>query len=397
MSEAKHSSAGMTLIETAVVMMVIAILVAAVSTGIVASVGNARDKAALDQLSRLKQAIVGDQPRTVPPGEKSLTRHAYVGDMGGLPATLGALVSQGAATSFTVDSITQMGRGWRGPYVSTSPSDITVDPWGNALVYTIANGTSAVTGAATVATIRSKGADGQSGTSDDHVIEFYQSETLSTLNGYVKDADGLTVPGVSVQLSYATSGSIATASVTTDSTGLYTFNNVPQGLRVIQLSPKLSYVGDSANTSGGSGQTLTFQIQNLARNATSVNSITLTYNSNPPAGYKQVFILKSSNTSPSWNNIKIYDVANTVSGTTVTFTATTVNGTGVIQEPFRLDVSNQVMQVPDAAIGVIGAGGTMTFQFQNFQNSGANQDMTGVTFVATFSDGSTTQLVPVRQ
>ena len=40
------------------------------------------------------------------------------------------------------------------------------------------------------------------------MIEIYQSESLSTLNGYVKDADGLTVPGISVQLSYATSGAI---------------------------------------------------------------------------------------------------------------------------------------------------------------------------------------------
>jgi len=388
---------GMTVLEMAVVLIIIGILITAVTTGIYATVSNARDKAALDQLDRLKRGIVGDQPRSIPPGEKNITRHGYVGDMGGMPPTLGALVSQGVAPSFTVDTVTQMGVGWRGPYVSTSPSDITVDPWGQPLVYTVASGTSAVTGAPTVATIRSIGADGQSGTSDDHVIEIYQSEVLSVLNGYVKDSDGLTVPGVSVQLSFASSGIIQTATATTDSTGLYTFNNVPQGLRVLQVSPKLSYVGDSSFTSGGNGQNVTFQIQNLGRNAASISSITLTYNSNPPAGYQQVVIQKSSGTTPSWNNLTVYNVSNTLSGTTVTFTPTTINGTGVIQEPFRLDASNLVLQVPDAAIGTVGAGGSMTFQFQNFKNSGTNQDMTGVTFTAAFSDGSRLQFVPVRQ
>src|SRR5437879_513416 len=73
---------GMTMIETTVVLMIIAVLIAAATTGIYATVANARDKAAMDQLVRLKQGIVGEQPRTIPPGEKNITRHGYVGDMG---------------------------------------------------------------------------------------------------------------------------------------------------------------------------------------------------------------------------------------------------------------------------------------------------------------------------
>jgi type II secretory pathway pseudopilin PulG len=391
-----ESSAGMTLLESAVVVMVIAILVAAVSTGIYATVFNARDTAARDQLDRLKKAIVGEQPRTIPPGEKNITRHGYVGDMGGLPPTLSALISQGTQPGFQVDAVTQMPVGWRGPYVSANPSDITVDPWGQPLVYTVANGTSAVTGAATVATIRSVGADGQSGTADDHLIEIYQSEVFSTLRGYVKDSTGLTVPGISVQLLYSISGSLHTASTTTDPSGLYTFNNVPQGVRIIQLSPKLSYVANTAISSGGQGQNVTFQIQNLGQNAATISSITLTFTSNPQAVYQQVTIAASTNTSPSWNNGAIYNVANTAAGNTVTFSATSVGGTGVIQEPLRLDASNQMLQVPDVTIGSVGTGGTMTFQFKPFKSSGADRDMTGVTFIATLSDGSIIQFVPVR-
>ena len=382
----KLPSAGFTVLELSVSLMVVAILMAAVGTGIYATVLDARDKAVLDQLDRIKKAIVGE-PWTTRAGE-SLIRHGYLGDMGNLPATLSALVTQGTQATYQVDATTQIGAGWRGPYLPNSFSDLTVDPWGQGIVYTVAADISAVTGAPTVATIRSIGPDGKNGTADDRVVEIYRSEAFSTVSGYVKDASGLTVSGIGVQISYPINGTLLkpAATATTDSNGLYKFQNVPLGARVIQVSPHLSYKGNTAITTGSGGNNVQFTVQNLGQNATTITSMTVTYNTNPPAKYSQVKVDGSS-----------VFTGTAVSGTTIFFTRT-VAGTGVIQEPFRIDVANLYMQVPDILIGTVGAGGTLDFQLLNFTTVGSSspQDMTGVTFVVQFSDGSIIQFTPTR-
>src|SRR5207253_3873503 len=117
------------------------------------------------------------------------------------------------------------------------PTDVTVDPWGNGLVYTVAAGTSALTGAPTVATIKSLGPDGINGTSDDAVVEVYKADAFSKVLGYVKDPTGGTLAGVAVTLSVPSAGVIQNLSATSDNDGLYVFTDVPEGERVLQLTP----------------------------------------------------------------------------------------------------------------------------------------------------------------
>lgn len=378
---------GTTVLEMAVTTLLIAILVSGFGTGMYSTVSNARNQAALRQLEALKKAIVG-QPRSVPPGEKSGIRHGYIGDMGALPATLSSLDAIGSQLEYSVDSLLQLPRGWRGPYVSGAASRNMTDPWGNGLVYSAAAGASALTGATTVATIRSLGADGLNGTADDHVVEIYKAEAFAKVIGFVKDAFGSTVAGITVTVSYPSSGSIATVSGVSDNDGLYMFDNIPHGPQILQLAPKLSYQRGTGLTTGAARNNVEFVVENLGKLATNITNIKLTWTTDPPTDFKTLAI----------NGVQVYN-ATAPSGTTVSFSATTVAGTGVIQEPFRVDISALVMQIPDTIIGTVGTGGAVKFELGDFEEVGTttNFDMTGVTFVAEFSDGSKTLFSPLRK
>ncbi len=382
-------TAGFTTLEMAVVIMVIAVLVSGFSTLLYSTVFEARKTSAYNQLNEIKKAIVGEA-RTVPPGEKSVVRHGYVGDIGNLPSSLTQLETPSTEPDYSRDAILQAGAGWRGPYISPNASKSFADPWGNAVVYTVAAGTSSVTGAATVATLRSNGPDGIADTPDDHLVEIYKAEALTRVTGFVKDAFGQTLPGITVKLVYPANGAIpgSPAATQSDNEGLYTFTDVPQGLRVLQLEPKLSYQRGTGYTTGNDRNNVELYVENLGKPATNVSSVKITYTSNPVSDFQQVLINGSAIASSSGT-----------SGKTVTFTATTVNGTGVIQEPFRVDVAGLVMTVPDAVVGTVGTGGTLKIQINDFEEVGTNNnvDMTGVTFTLEFSDGSKTLFAPVRK
>jgi hypothetical protein len=367
--------------ETTIVLAVVAILVATVGTALYSITDDARKTAALNQLDRVKKGLVGEA-RVIPTGEKDVRRFGYIGDIGTLPSSLTALTTIGSYPDYQIDSLLQMGAGWRGPYEPVLPNDVSVDPWGHALVLTVAAGTSALTGAPTVATIKSLGPDGLNGTGDDLSVELYKAEAFSQVLGYVKDATGATVAGIQVSLYQPLDGNIQTVTAVTDNDGLYTFADVPQGERVIQLTPKLSFQPNSATTSGTNLNNVQFVVENLGKDATSVNSMKLTFTTSPATDYTTVVI----NGTTVFNSLA-------ASGSTVSFSSRSVNGTGVLQEPIHFfEASGLIMLVPDAVIGTIGSGGSLTIQVNGFQQVGTNTDadMTGVTFTAEFSDGSKT-------
>jgi hypothetical protein len=382
---------GLTTIELAVVLSITVILASSFGLMVYDSVQTDRRDAVLIQLDLIKKGIVGEG-RTLAPGETDVLRFGYIGDMGTLPATLSNLVDIGTQPAYTVDEILQAGAGWRGPYVPTAAAAVTTDPWGNGLVWTVAAGTSATTGAGTMATLRSKGPDGVASNSDDAVVEIYRSDVLTRTIGYVKDVSGVTVAGVVVKASYATSGTLTTVSTTTDNDGLYEFYDVPRGTRAIQLESKLTFQKDTAYTTGAAWNNVQFTIENLNRSATNVTSFTLTYTSSPQAYYREVIINGTqvrNSTSPRAGT-----------GTTVTFSSTAAGGTGVIQEPLRVQLQGEVMQVPDVLVGAIGTGGTLEIELNDFADvstgNGTNVEMTGVTFSIVFSDGSQTLFTPRR-
>ena len=379
------------MLEMTVVLVVVAILAASMATAIYSVTENARREAVLNQLDRIKKGMVGES-RIIPPGEKDLRRYGFMGDIGGLPSSLLVLASIGSLPDYAIDADLQMGRGWRGPYEPVLASDITVDPWGRALVYTVAAGTSALTGAPTVATIKSLGPDGVSGTADDAVLEIYKADAFSKVLGYVKDPFGATVAGIQVTLYAPTAGVIQSppSTSTTDSDGLYSFTDVSQGERVLQLTPKLSFVRNTALTSGTNLNNVEFTVENLGKDSTTVTNMKLTFSSSPATDFTDVLV----------NGASVFSGL-AASGTTVTFSSSkSAAGTNVLQEPIHFfEASGLVMLVPDAIIGTVGTGGSLKIQVQNFEQVSTNNDvdMTGVTFLAEFSDGSKTLFTTKRK
>jgi hypothetical protein len=384
-------SRGATVFETTVTIFVIAILVSGFGTALYSTTLESRRIAAQTQLEGLKKAIVGE-PRSVPQGEKSLIRHGYIGDMGALPPALDALETIGVQPEYEVNSLIQIGRGWRGPYVSSAIAAGLIDPWGNALIYNTTPTISALTGSAVVATIRSSGPDRQSATAadklDDHVIEIYRSESFADVVGYVKDGFGTTLSGIGVQLSSAVDGSLGVLSTVTDDEGLYTFNSIAHGVRVLQVTPKLSYQRGTGFTTGGNRNNVEFVVENMGSAPTTITNVKISWMTDPDSDFKRLLI----------NGAERYN-GTAASGATLSTTTYNIAGSGVSPEPFRVDVSSLQMLVPDAIIGSVGTGGSLKFELEDFEEAGTNTniDVTGVTFTVEFSDSSKTVFSPLRK
>ncbi len=365
-------------------MAIMLVLAITVSIGVPAAVGNARERAAEDQLVRLKRAVVGT-PRLVELGQRNINRFGYVADMGSLPSSIQDLAEIGVQLDFVVESITQLGHGWRGPYLLTAPMDLLEDPWGHPVVFAATTATSAFTGAPLVATIKIPGPDGTIDTSDDRLIEIAKGEAFSRVFGYVR-RNGSTLAGIDVKLTYPAAGAVATSTIATDQGGFFEFLDVPHGDRVFEVMPLLAYKADTGLATSNNGDDVEFVVENLGKDSTTISSFTLTYTSDPPAYYKKVKL----------NGNTVYDDNTPRKGTgdSVTFANEAVTGTGVTQEPLHALVSSQVFQIPDIAIGSVGTGGTLKIELENFDDvasgNGAVVDMTGVTFRVDFSDGSVT-------
>lgn len=385
----RANAKGASLLEMAIVLVVMAIVLGAAGTALYSITENARREAVLNQLDRVKKGLVGES-RLIPPGEKDVRRYGFIGDIGSLPAALSSLANVGAFPNYAIDSNLQLGVGWRGPYEPVLPTDVTVDPWGRALVYTVSAGTSGLTGAPTVATIRSLGPDGVNGSGDDSVVEVYKADAFSKVMGYVKDPFGGTVAGILVTLFSPANGVIQTMTSTTDNDGLYAFTDVPQGERVLQLTPKLSFVRNTALTSGTDLNDVEFVVENLGKDSTTITTMKLTFSTSPATDFTDVLV----NGAPVFSGLAS-------SGTTVTFSSSkTAGGTNVLQEPIHFfEASGLIMLVPDAVIGTIGTGGTLKIQVLNFEEIGTNNNvnMTGVSFSAEFSDGSKTLFTTKRK
>lgn len=158
-------------------------------------------------------------------------------------------------------------------------------------------------------------------------------------------------------------------------------------------SPKLSYVRGTGFATGAAKNNIEFVIENLSKDTiNNVSWIKLTWTTDPQTDFKELWVA----------GVKIYDGTAT-STTTYNFLPNlqpqSITGTGVVQEPFRVDINGLVFQVPDAVIGTVGTGGTLKIEMKDFEESGnnTNVDMTGVTFTVEFSDGSKTLFSPLRK
>ncbi|MBI3076009.1 MAG: prepilin-type N-terminal cleavage/methylation domain-containing protein [Deltaproteobacteria bacterium] len=384
----RRRASGFTLTEV-VVSLAILVILAGVAVPLVLQVlGSQRDTGVQAQLLNLKKAIIGE-PRTTQPGQKRPTRYGYVGDMGGLPASLDDLITKGSQASPSFNSDLQIGAGWKGPYIDGPGGGRLLDPWGRSFIYnslpcSTPPYTHPTTGATVVACIKSLGADGAAGTADDLTVEIYKGDVRATVLGIVKDTTQTPVFAATVKLTYPLNGALTTATQTTDSEGSYMFEEIPLGERVVQIDARLLYVTNTALTTGAAKDNVEFTMQNFSKDAITVNSFKAVYTSTPQAYYDQLWI----------NGVKVFDSATprAGSGDTKTFSNTSVAGTGVIQESLRVGINLGVVQLPEFVVGTLGTGGQLKVEMKNFKDAasgaGSAVDMTGVIFEVTFSDGS---------
>jgi uncharacterized delta-60 repeat protein len=274
-----RTASGYTLVELVLVI----VLIVTVSTYVVSDFTNQSDSVRWEQtrakLQSIRSAILGDDTTNA---EGQRAHFGYFGDMGRIPATLTDLTTLGTQVEYTYNQTLGFGAGWRGPYISEGVSGsraVDKDEWGVAFTYNTSEPTPS---------IKSLGADrAVSGSlyGKDLTMELPQAIRLATVKGWVLDKD-TKLSGKSVQLDFATNGSIGTSTTTTTADGEFVFANVPYGIRTLRvtspppLGPKqiivdkadyvvsagilnyagsteaVTYVASTASLRGGSGRGL---------------------------------------------------------------------------------------------------------------------------------------------
>ena len=371
---------GMSLMELVLAMGIMLLLGGMVTVAVPSSIEAAREASATAQLGRVKEGMIGERFTTAAAGAN---RFGFLGDIGRLPATLDELANIGSLPDYAVDPVLQVGAGWRGPYVSTFPSDSLVDPWNNDLVLDAAAGTSAFSGAPIVAEIRSMGPDATDETADDFTMELHTSEVEARVFGYAVRSTGDPMTDLDVDLTVPVNGTLSTSSTTTDSSGFYEFADIPHGERVVSPSPGIAYRPGSAATSGGNNRHVEFVVENLGASAVSLTSLTATY---AVTAYYRVVRIDGNTVFNNQN-------PRAGSGTLIPFPAEVMTPAVSVPDAATVRVISSAFQVPDFTVGP--AGGSLFIELRNFRQNpmGAapTVNMSGVTFTILFSDGSTIQ------
>lgn len=379
-----NKKSGFTLLETIVVLGIIAILAAIITPLTVQTVGARRETAAREELEVLKEAIIG-RARSTEHGEEFT--FGFVGDIGNVPDSLDRLKTIGSLPAYSFNTTNDMGAGWRGPYIMEKHGgDFKKDPWGADYSYSTTPGTNTDLGVQYLAKITSKGPDLTTGTPDDLSVEVLEPEVRADVLGYVKDTVGEGILNVAMTINYPSSGTLTTASDTTDADGLYEFSDIPIGDRTITMDPKLLYKAGSGITSAPTGKDVTFKVENFSSSDITISSLTVTYTVNPPPTYGKVVI----------NGVTVYSVRQG-SGVPAPFAPISVSRSTVSKEPFLARIQSGRVETPDIVVGRLAAGGSLTIELQVFQEGGAAVDMSGTPFTVTFSNGSVVKFTPVKE
>lgn len=122
------SASGFTMVELVMAIGLIAILATIAGVQYIDFRTEAKIKMTEKKLYEIRDALAGN-PEFVANG--TYTKPGMIVDLGAVPASLSALVSQGSYSSFSMYEK----RGWRGPYINSSVSGWSTDAWGTAISY----------------------------------------------------------------------------------------------------------------------------------------------------------------------------------------------------------------------------------------------------------------------
>ncbi len=210
-----HKSHGFTLVEVIMVIIILGIMASIAMKSLDSGLEATRSEETKSELRQLSAAISGN-PELYSNGIR--TDFGFVGDIGGMPPNLDALVSNpGYGT-------------WNGPYIhsdfSSYSDDFKKDAWGHDYIYTGST------------TIRSVGS--RTDTIDYVLTSSVNNFLRNTVSGKITDAvgnpPGANAANLRVSLRYPNgSGGYADSILTPNSSGNFTFNGyVPIGNHTIQ-------------------------------------------------------------------------------------------------------------------------------------------------------------------
>ncbi len=383
---------GFSLIEIVVTLAVVAVLLVMVFPDL-RRIFQAGRQTTLSDLQNIKLAITGDPSQI---SRKARTSFGYVGDMGNIPSSLMDLIVQGNQAPYVYNQALQVGAGWRGPYLQVpmgAAGQFKPDAYGNDYIYNTTPYTSADTGVQVIAKITSIGADATPNTSDDLKIEIFQSETFGEISGLVKDQDFNYVGNCKMTINYPSNGISTSRQVLTDSTGRYSFSNIPYGIRSITIEPQLIYRSKSALTKGGAADDLSFQVTNYAMNAITLSSLAATISSDLPAYFEEVLL----------DNVSVWKFQNfgnvrAASGQVIPFPPRTLAGTNLPKDTLMISVQAPMTVLTDRVIGRLNQGQTMTVRIKGFNDTqtggGHALGVAEVPIQVNFSDGSVAYFIP---
>lgn len=224
----KINIGGVTLVETLLVIVLVGTMSALTVPLIRDSANASKYEATREKMDALRLAILGTEAVD---NTGRRTNYGFVGDWGSLPSTLSALTSA-QVPAWTLDTAQGIGAGWRGPYASQSvegAEGVTKDKWGFTFVYLPADAPP---------TLTSLGADNKAGGTQydkDLVMVFNTAAWRSTVHAFVME-HATPKSGKSVDLTFPTSGALATKTAVSSATGAVTFNSIPYGLRAITVT-----------------------------------------------------------------------------------------------------------------------------------------------------------------
>lgn len=384
------SRSGLTLLETVVVVAILGVVAGALVPLLVTRREGSRRDETSEALRSLKRGIVG-APR--PADGASDAGPSFLSDMGRLPDSLAQLRSPGGAPSFGRDPALRFGAGWRGPYVDVRRVDLSRDAFGRPLWYSPAD-TSPAPGTTWAGFVRSAGADGAHGTSDDLVAPLLPREVRVDLRGFVVHASGRPLAHGPVSVIFRRDGSVVDTTVSSDSLGMYALPSRAPGPVVARLPDdppgnRTALLRGSATTTGSFDENVVFRVQNVTGGEVTLTSLTATW-SGTTACYREVAV----DGATVWSGVRC-------SGETATFSPTVALPPGAGAEGslarHRVVLDALASPLPELLLAAGTEAGEATVALNDWRESagtGAPADMHGITITVTLSDGLTATFTP---
>lgn len=379
---------GFTLLEAIVVLAIVGALVGAIVPLAFEQVQADRAQRTLERMDVLKRGVIGN-PRMVEVGNQET--FGFTGDLGQLPDSLEQLRFQDGLSAYTVDPATQLGVGWRGPYlpeeVAEEAESFNRDAFGRELEFS--RGDTTVGDVVWAGYVRSAGADGTPGTDDDLVVPVRAEEVRTEVSGFLVHRSGNEIGNAPVGLTFRRDGVLKDTTMFTDAEGLWGAPRVPFGQAFLHTTPgpsgqRMGFIKRLTVVTGNKDQDVEFRLANVTAGDVVITSLTATW-SKSGACYRRL-IFDGVTVSPT-GNVQI------CSGDTVVFETPVrvpggANVAGSVTRQ-KFTVYQYATPAPELEIEGGEGQGEVLVQMQEFRDGGGAVAMTNVTFTVTLSDGLT--------